>query len=283
MQDVKNTAALFYNHSIFFFWEGPLASEKAVLSENVQKYLQKLDWKSAILEMEKLFAVDPDPIVRVRIGDARQKLDQKVEAAREYVRAANLYAEKGFVVKALALYKLALRLDPANKQAQSHMESLHSNKTISERKTEPVEAGASTPVRSVIPLFSDFTQQEFNEFTKRMIISTVPAGKKIIREGEAGNSIYVLTRGGVQVYATIQGKKVDLAVLQPSDFFGEIAFLTGKPRTATVETTEESDILEIAEEDILDMIQKSPRIREVLQNYHTMRLQSTLEKVKEVL
>ncbi len=260
-----------------------MASEKAVLSENVQKYLQKLDWKSAILEMEKLFAVDPDPIVRVRIGDARQKLDQKVEAAREYVRAANLYAEKGFVVKALALYKLALRLDPANKQAQSQMESLHSNKTVSERKTEPVEAGASTPVRSVIPLFSDFTQQEFNEFTKRMIISTVPSGKKIIREGEAGNSIYVLTRGAVQVYATIQGKKVDLAVLQPSDFFGEIAFLTGKPRTATVETTEESDILEIAEEDILDMIQKSPRIREVLQNYHTMRLQSTLEKVKEVL
>ena len=38
---------------------------------------RKSDWKSAIAEMEKLFAIDQDPIVRVRIGDARQKLNQK--------------------------------------------------------------------------------------------------------------------------------------------------------------------------------------------------------------
>jgi cAMP-dependent protein kinase regulator len=260
-----------------------LASDKATISENVQKYIGKSDWKSAIAEMEKLFAIDPDPIVRVRIGDARQKLAQKGEAAKEYVKAADLYAEKGFVIKALALYKLALRLDPANKQAQAQMESLHSNKTVSEAKLEPVEEGAPPPTRSVIPLFSDFTRDEFNEFTKRMIISTFPAGKKIIREGEAGSSVYVLTRGAVQVYAIVQGKRVDLAILQPSDFFGEIAFLTGKPRTATVETIEESDVLEVAEEDLIEMIGKSPRIREVLQNYHTMRLQSTLEKVKEAI
>jgi tetratricopeptide (TPR) repeat protein len=260
-----------------------VASEKAAIADNVQKFLGKSDWKSAITEMEKLFALDPDPIIRVRIGDARQKLDQKGEAVKEYVKAADLYAEKGFVVKALAQYKLALRLDPSSKQAQEKMESLHSNKTVSELKLEPIEEGAPQPTRSVIPLFSDFTQEEFNEFTKRMMIHTYPAGKPIIREGEAGHSVFVLTRGGVKVYATVQGKKVDLAVLSPSDFFGEIAFLTGKPRTATVETVEESDVLEVAEEDLLDMIGKSPRIREVLHKYHELRVQSTLEKVKDIV
>ncbi len=258
-----------------------MASEKAAIAENVQKHLGKSDWKSAIAEMEKLFAIDADPIIRVRIGDARQKLDQKGEAAKEYIKAADLYAEKGFVVKALAQYKLALRLEPSNKQAQQKMEALHSNKTVSEMKLEPLEEGAAQPTRSVIPLFSDFTQDEFNEFTKRMIISTIPAGKAIVREGEGGNSVFILTRGGVRVYASILGKKVELAVLSPSDFFGEIAFLTGKPRTATVETVEESDVLEIAEGDLLDMISKSPRIREVLQNYYEMRVKSTLEKVKK--
>ncbi len=260
-----------------------MASEKAAISENVQKYLGKSDWKSAIAEMEKLFAIDQDPIIRVRIGDARQKMNQKAEAVKEYIHAADLYAEKGFVVKALAQYKLALRLDPSNKDAQAKMESLHSNKSVSELKLEPIEEGGAQPTRSVIPLFSDFTQEEFNEFTKRMIIHTMPPGKAIIKEGEAGSSVYVLTRGAVRVYATIQGKKVDLATLQPSDFFGEIAFLTGKPRTATVETAEESDVLEVPEADLQDMIKKSPRIREVLQNYHTMRVQSTLEKVKELI
>ena len=94
-----------------------MASVKAKIAENVQRYLGKADWKNAITEMEKLYAVDEDPIVRVRIGDVRQKLGQKAEAVREYIHAADLYAERGFVVKALAQYKLALRMDPANKDA----------------------------------------------------------------------------------------------------------------------------------------------------------------------
>ncbi len=260
-----------------------MASEKATISDNVQKYIQKADWKSAIGEMEKLFGIDPDPIVRVRIGDARQKLNQKGEAVKEYVRAADLYAEKGFVVKALAQYKLALRLDPGNKDAQQKMEGLHSNKTVSEFKLEPILEGEAQPTRSVIPLFSDLTQEEFNEFTKRMIIHTVPTGKAIVREGDAGSSVYVLTRGAVNVYSTIQGKRVDLATLQPSDFFGEIAFLTGKPRTATVEAAEDCDVLEVPEDELRDMIQKWARIKEVLQNYYEERVKSTMEKVKGVI
>ncbi len=260
-----------------------MASEKAAIAEKVQQFLGKSDWKSAISEMEKLYSIDPDPIVRVRIGDARQKLNQKSGAVKEYVQAADLYADKGFVVKALALYKLALRLEPGNKEATANMELLHSNKTVSELKLEPIEDGVQQPTRSVIPLFSDFTQEEFNEFTKRMIIHTMPPGKPIIKEGDTGRSVFILTRGSVRVYATVTGKKVELATLMPSDFFGEIAFLTGRPRTATVETVEECDVLEVAEEDLSEMIGKSPRMREVLQNYHEVRAKSTIEKVREAI
>lgn len=260
-----------------------MASEKSTISDNVQKYINKADWKSAIAEMEKLFALDHDPIVRVRIGDARQKLNQKAEAVKEYVRAADLYAEKGFVVKALAQYKLALRLDPGNGNAQQKMEGLHSNKTVSEFKLEPIIEGELQPTRSVIPLFSDLTQDEFNEFTSRMRIHSVQAGQTIVQEGEAGSSVYIVTRGSVNVYSTIQNKRVDLATLHPSDFFGEIAFLTGKPRTATVAAAEATDLLEVAEQDLRDMIQKWPRIKEVLQNYYEERVKSTMEKVKDAL
>jgi cAMP-dependent protein kinase regulator len=260
-----------------------LASEKAAISEQVQKFQIKSDWKSAIAAMEKLFTIDGDPLVRVRIGDAYQKLGQKGDAVREYIHAADLYAEKGFVVKALAQYKLALRLDPSSKAAQGKIESLHSNKTVMEKKHEPIEEGSPQPTRSVIPLFSDFTQEEFNEFTKRMIIHTLPPGKIIIKEGDKGRSVFILTQGSVRVYSAIQGKKVELAVLHSSDFFGEIAFLTGKPRTATVETVVESDILEIEEQDLKEIIYHRPRIKEVLHNYYEMRVQSTLEKVKEMI
>ncbi|HWR72930.1 MAG TPA: cyclic nucleotide-binding domain-containing protein, partial [Nitrospirota bacterium] len=241
----------------------------------------KGDWKSAIAEMEKLFALEKDPIIRVRIGDAHQKLNQKAEAVKEYVKAADLYAENGFVVKALAQYKLALRVDPNHRQALDKMAGLHTNKSVSELKLEPVEIGDVAPTSSVIPLFADLTQDEFNEFTKRMVVhNNISAGKAIIKEGEAGASVYVMTRGAVSVYTSAGGKRVDLAILQPSDFFGEIAFLTGKPRTATVETTEESDFLEVPEEELRELMFQRPRIKEVLQRYYEQRAQSTIEKIK---
>ncbi len=258
----------------------PVLSEKTKISTAIQKYLDKSNWTAAVSEMEKLFGLDPDPLIRVRIGDAYQKLGRKPDAVKEYVRAADLYAERGFVVKALALYKLALRLDPSHAQAQNKIEALHSNKTVSETKFEPAVAGTPAPARSIIPLFSDLTQDEFNDLTKRMVIHTAPAGKIIICEGEPGKSVFVITHGSVRVYTTLHAKQVDLAVLQSSDFFGEIAFLTGRPRTATVEAAEDTDLLEVPEEELMDLISKRPRVKEVLQKYYELRVQSTIAKVK---
>ena len=93
-----------------------MSTDKAQLIDTIQKYLGKSNWKAAVADMEKLFAIDPDPMIRVRMGDAYQKLNQKLEAVKEYVYAADLYASKGVLVRALAQYKLALRLDPKNRR-----------------------------------------------------------------------------------------------------------------------------------------------------------------------
>lgn len=259
-----------------------MASEKAQLTENIQKYIQKSDWKNAITELEKLFAMDNDPQVKVRMGDIRQKMNQKPQAVNEYMKAAELFADKGFVVKALAMYKLVLRVDPGHTKALDQMASLHSNKSVTELKLEPVELGEVVPQSSVVPLFADLTQEEFNEFTTRMVFHTVPAGQVIVKEGDTGAAVYVVTRGTVKVTTTMEGKSVELAVLQPSDFFGEIAFLTGKPRTATVSAAEECDILEVPEAQLKDLISSKPRIREVMQNYYNQRVASTLQKLKGI-
>ena len=119
-----------------------MASAKAQLMETIQNLVSESNYKAAIPEMEKLFALDPDPIIRVRMGDAYQKLNRKSDAVKEYVRAADLYAQSNAVVKALAQYKLALRLDPGNKQAQERIEALHTNKTVKESRVESAEKAA---------------------------------------------------------------------------------------------------------------------------------------------
>ncbi len=105
-----------------------MASKKSIIADNVQEYLQRFDWHAAIAEMEKLFAIDQDPLVRVRIGDIRRKLNRNSDAIKEYVHAADLFAERGFLRKALAQYNLALRLDSSNEYARSKMEILRTCK-----------------------------------------------------------------------------------------------------------------------------------------------------------
>jgi hypothetical protein len=104
--------------------EEAMAPKKTTIAENVQNCLDKSDWKTAIIEMEKLFTIDQDPHIRVRIGDARRKLNWISAAIRDYIRAADMFAEQGFVVKALAQYNLALRLDASNTYARTKMELL---------------------------------------------------------------------------------------------------------------------------------------------------------------
>lgn len=259
-----------------------MASDKALLIDSIQEHFKKSNWKAAVADMEKLFAIGPDPIIRVRIGDAYQKLNRKPEAVKEYLRAADMYADTGAVVKALAQYKLALRVDPANKQAQDRIEALHSNKTVKESKAEPVEQGAQKPASSVIPLFAGFTQEEFNAFTKVMNVHPLPSGLPIIEQHDTGKSVYIIANGSVKVYTTLlSGERVELAVLWPGDFFGEMSFLTGKPRTATVETAEDSVILEVTEDQLRDVVAQRPHVLDVLRQYSELRTKGTVEKIQE--
>jgi cAMP-dependent protein kinase regulator len=128
-----------------------LASIRTIIAEKVQEHLNKANWKAAITEMEKLFAIHQDPLIRVRIGDVRQKHNRKDEAIREYLRAADLFAERGFVVKALAQYRLALRLDPSNADIRSTMERLRLRCPVVKLKREPVEYRPPEPVGEAIP------------------------------------------------------------------------------------------------------------------------------------
>jgi CRP-like cAMP-binding protein len=257
-----------------------MASDKEKLIESIQNYLGKGKWKEAVSDMEKLFSLNPDPIIRVRMGDTYQKLSAKPEATREYVYAADLYAEKGAVVKALAQYKLALRIDPNHKRAQDRMAALHSNTTITEKKAEPVDEGKQKATNSAVPLFAGFSQGEFEEFTKLMNVHSHGPGEVIVREGDRGKSVYIIAGGSVKVYTTmLSGDVVELAKLWPSEFFGEISFLTGKPRTATIETLEETTVLEMTEDKLLGLIEKHPHVRDVLQKYSEMRLKGTIETV----
>ncbi len=72
---------------------------------------------------------------------------------------------------------------------------------------------------------------------------TCPAGTVLFREGDEGATMYVLQSGRVRISKGSQDGTKTLAVLGPGEFFGEMAILNRKPRTATAEVVEAARLL----------------------------------------
>ena len=71
------------------------------------------------------------------------------------------------------------------------------------------------------------------------------SGEILFRDGDAGDTMYVLRSGRVRVFKEANGREKTLAFIEAGDFFGEMALLNNKPRTASAECVEETRVLVI--------------------------------------
>ena len=88
----------------------------------------------------------------------------------------------------------------------------------------------------------------------------------------------------VSTEATIRGERVELARLRKHHFFGEVSFLTGVPRTATVHALEDrTELLKIEEHELTELLRHHPYMKDVLSRYHLDRVTATAETLKSFL
>lgn len=80
------------------------------------------------------------------------------------------------------------------------------------------------------------------------------AGTTVFRQGDPGGSIYVIRSGRVRVVKEAHGRRRIVAKLGPGDFFGEMAAVTGRPRSATVEVIDDAELLKVPAEKLQEMI-----------------------------
>jgi CRP-like cAMP-binding protein len=99
-------------------------------------------------------------------------------------------------------------------------------------------------------LFKEFNDTELDEFLGLLDPISFKAGETIVRQDDVGDSMYLLVRGRAQVTHHKDGCKIELAILQPGDFFGEIALVDHGPRSADVVTVDDCLLLQISQASI---------------------------------
>jgi CRP-like cAMP-binding protein len=86
-----------------------------------------------------------------------------------------------------------------------------------------------------------------------------------LRRGDAGDSMFVISRGKIEVrLPQADGSTQPVAVLGSGNFFGEMALFTGEPRTADVCTLEEAEVLEIRKSAIEPLMQENSQLAEAI-------------------
>jgi serine/threonine-protein kinase len=93
-----------------------------------------------------------------------------------------------------------------------------------------------------LPFFHNFTEAQVDEILSASQLTKVETGKTIIEEGEIDDSFYILISGDVSV----QKGNRDVAVLEKGQCFGEMAYLTGEARTASIVTRSDCILLKFS-------------------------------------
>ena len=100
-----------------------------------------------------------------------------------------------------------------------------------------------------LPVLNGLSERDRDALLSRSLVREAEPGVRIVTQGETGTAAYFILDGGVLVgHPREDGSYRDLATLVAGDYFGEVAALTGSPRTADVATTERTTVLELPAE-----------------------------------
>ena len=105
------------------------------------------------------------------------------------------------------------------------------------------------------------------------------AGTVILSEGEPGDSFYLLKTGSVWVSTRRGGQDVRLATLARGALFGEVAVLSGQPRTATVTAAEPVEAVRFDKAKIDEILAHYPKVRRLLEAVVLGRARDTIDKL----
>jgi len=116
-----------------------------------------------------------------------------------------------------------------------------------------------------VHFFSDLPAEVIGHLASHCSARSFLRGETVVKEGEEGDSLFIVGRGVVEVLHKDEEHEELLKKLGAGEFFGEIALLHPQPRTATVRAATPCTLLELRRKDIMPVIEQFSVLREALE------------------
>jgi CRP/FNR family transcriptional regulator len=131
-----------------------------------------------------------------------------------------------------------------------------------------------------VSLFADLSEPELGRIAQVAVPRSWPAGTVILREGDPGDTCYVIRSGRARVTREHpDGRAITLTNVGPGEIFGELAMFGGEVRSATVETLENVDAVAILADDLKRLLKDHPEISVKLLGALSQKLRESNERI----
>lgn len=134
-----------------------------------------------------------------------------------------------------------------------------------------------------VDVFAGLTAEQVDALNQRARLRSFAANTVVVNEGDDGSSLFVVQHGSLKVFLTDEnGREVTLSLLDPGDYFGELALLDEAPRSASVIAVTRSELLQIPRSAFLEMIEAHPACMQVVVRNLVARIRELSDNVRSL-
>jgi putative peptide zinc metalloprotease protein len=99
-----------------------------------------------------------------------------------------------------------------------------------------------------MPIFDELPSQELDQLAAWLEPESLASGATLFNEGDHGDRFYIVESGEVIISRMVDGQQVEISRREPGEYFGEIALLQDRPRTASVTASTDTRLLSLKSE-----------------------------------
>jgi len=204
--------------------------------------------------VRKVAAVQTDPAPDCIVWEFKE--DAMTYAIRYWIAAFERDDSIDGDVRAMiwyAMHRSGMEIPfPSRNIHVTEMTEVRAQRKLEQSQAELVSALASVDV------FRDLDTQHIERLAQRVRVDVFGPGETILRQGEPGDSLYIVRRGCVAVRVMSSRGETEIAELGEGQFFGEMSLMTGASRSATVAAKSDVECYVVSKDAFRDIIEAQP-------------------------